>query len=475
MLFNSGNFAVFFIVVLLVDMVVRRRLKVRYAFLLAASYFFYGCWNASYLLLLVFSTLLDFTVGQLMHRETRPGRRKLYLISSLCGNLGVLGLFKYGNFFIDNITGAFPFLGEIEHLDVLLPVGISFYTFQTLSYTIEIYRRKMEPCRNIVEFALFVSFFPQLVAGPIVRASHFLPQLGKVREISDEDASRGFYLIARGLIKKVLIADFLAIHLVDMVFAASDGSGTGLGAVTTLFGVYAYAFQIYGDFSGYSDIAIGCGRLLGFSLPENFRAPYSAVDLRDFWRRWHISLSTWLRDYLYVPLGGSRKGIRMTYASLIITMLLGGLWHGAAWRFVLWGLYHGVVLALTRMIQRRAGGAAEGEASSSVAGRAVKMFFTFHIVCFGWILFRCSDLESFWDVVTRIGGRFGFGFDVEPVVLAVIAVAAAAHLMPEKLEERIYSTWNRIPSPVMAAVLVIVIGACSYISASARPFIYFQF
>lgn len=475
MLFNSGNFAVFFIVVLLVDMIIRRRLKARHAFLLAASYFFYGCWNANYLLLLVFSTLLDFTMGRLLHSETRPGRRKLYLIASLCGNLGVLGVFKYGNFFIDNITALFPFLGEVDHLDVLLPVGISFYTFQTLSYTIEIYRRKMEPCRNIVDFALFVSFFPQLVAGPIVRASHFIPQLAEAKEITDEDASRGFFLIARGLVKKVLIADFLAIHLVDTVFAAPGGTGAGLGALTTLFGVYAYAFQIYGDFSGYSDIAVGCGRLLGFRLPDNFNSPYSAVDLRDFWRRWHISLSTWLRDYLYIPLGGSRKGISVTYASLIITMLLGGLWHGAAWTFVLWGLYHGVVLALTRLFQRKGGTAPGAAAASSGGKRVLKMIFTFHIVCFGWILFRCPDLESFWEVLTWIAGSNGWGFDVEPAVLAVLAVAAAAHLMPVGVENKIFAAWKRVPSPAMAAILVIVIGACSFMSASARPFIYFQF
>ncbi len=466
MLFNSGNFAVFLVVVLLVDMVVRRKLKLRYAFLLAASYFFYGCWNAKYLVLIIFSTLLDYVIGGLIHNEDRPGRRKLYLFFSVSGNLGVLALFKYGNFFIDNITAAFPFLGDIPHLDVLLPVGISFYTFQTLSYTIDIYRRKLEPSRSLVEFALFVSFFPQLVAGPIVRASHFLPQLGKAAVITDRDASRGLFLIARGLFKKMIIADVLAVGIVDRVFA----DPAGYGGLTALFGVYAYAFQIYGDFSGYSDIAIGCGRLLGFNIPKNFDSPYKAVDLRDFWRRWHISLSTWLRDYLYIPLGGSRKGPARTYVSLIATMLLGGLWHGAGWTFVLWGLYHGTILAVTRIL----GSKIENKKRSPMATFA-KAFVTFHIVCLGWVLFRAQDLGKALDLLAQVLGRDGWGLDASPGVLIALGAAFLCHMMPRKAEDFFRRAWDRLPAPALAALLILLVGACSYLSSSAKPFIYFQF
>jgi len=469
MLFNSGEFAVFLIVVLLLDMILRNRLQPRYAFLLAASYFFYSCWNANYLLLLIFSTVLDFTLGRLIHLEQRKSLRKLYLLLSLSGNLGVLGVFKYGNFFIDNITETLPFLGDIPRLEVLLPVGISFYTFQTLSYTIDIYRRKLEPHDSFLGFALFVSFFPQLVAGPIVRASQFLPQLGKMPVITSADASHGFFLIARGLFKKVIIADYLAIHIVDQVFSAPGA----YGSPTILIAVYAYAFQIYGDFSGYSDIAIGCGRLLGFKLPKNFDSPYVATDLRDFWRRWHISLSSWLRDYLYIPLGGSKRGQRATYINLTLTMLLGGLWHGAGWTFILWGLFHGVILAVTRMAQRAGAGSCARDPSKT--GRVLRALANFQVVCLGWILFRSPDFETFVSMLAGLGGANGWALDVEPFVIVVLLVAAATHMMPNRFNHNLALLWNKLPAPAMAAALIVLIGVCSFICAAARPFIYFQF
>ncbi|HKX46709.1 MAG TPA: MBOAT family O-acyltransferase, partial [Planctomycetota bacterium] len=381
--FDSPEFLVFLPAVVLAYALLAGRLRSRHALLLAASYLFYMSWSWRYAGLIAFSTLLDYAIALRLGREERTRSRHLLLLASLVVNLGLLGLFKYFNFFADSADGLVHWLGldwELPHHQLLLPVGISFYTFQTLSYTIDVYWRRLEPERDLVRFALFVSFFPQLVAGPIVRAADFLPQLRADRDATAERVRWGLARIFRGLAKKVLVADLLASLAVDRVFAEPEAFGS-LGLALAL---YAYAFQIYADFSGYSDIAIGAAALLGFRIPENFDRPYRARNVREFWTRWHISLSTWLRDYLYIPLGGNRGDKLRTARNLLLTMGLGGLWHGAAWNFVLWGVYHGVLLVLAR-------GIARGGAPASAARVWFERAVCFHLVLFGWLLFRTTD------------------------------------------------------------------------------------
>ncbi|SVC07926.1 uncharacterized protein METZ01_LOCUS260780, partial [marine metagenome] len=318
---------------------------------------------------------------------------------SLGTNLGMLGFFKYADFFVDSFVDVLSDLGitvSATPLNIILPVGISFYTFQTMSYSIDIYRRVLEPTDRLLDFALFVGFFPQLVAGPIVRARDFLSQLA-TDDRSPIDTGRAIRLILGGLFKKMVLADVLAAQLVDGVFA-DPGGATGL---ETLLAVYGYALQIYGDFSGYSDIAIGIALLLGFRFSANFDQPYRALSLRDFWRRWHISLSSWLRDYLYIGLGGSRRGRARTMRNLLATMVLGGLWHGAGWTFVLWGALHGVGLVVERLVWPEPNATVGGR-----LGRAIRGLVTFHIVCVGWVFFRSVDLERAIEVFGALGGSW---------------------------------------------------------------------
>jgi alginate O-acetyltransferase complex protein AlgI len=333
MLFNTIEFWVFLPIVLAFYALTPQRL--RWVVLLIASYVFYMWWNAAYALLLVFSTIVDFFVGRAMGRAADRGRRRQLLLVSLCTNLGVLFTFKYWTFFHESmaaIVGALGLSYTVPHLDVLLPVGISFYTFQTLSYTIDIYRGTLRPETHLGRFAIFVAFFPQLVAGPIERASRLLPQLREQFFLRSHQVQSGFQLALWGLFLKVVVADWLSLF-VNAVYGAPEGHGRVVLAAAT----YGFALQIYCDFSGYSSIAIGVARMFGIDLMENFRRPYLSTSIRDFWRRWHISLSTWLRDYLYISVGGNRHGELRTYLSLMITMLLGGLWHGASWNFVIWG------------------------------------------------------------------------------------------------------------------------------------------
>ena len=350
MLFNSIEFIVFLAVVLLghFALIPRRLPRLRKGFLLVVSYGFYMAWNPPFGLLLLFSTVLDFSVAQWMERAATPGRRKALLGLSLIGNLGVLGFFKYRDFVLETLYalfGAALWPVQPPALDLVLPIGISFYTFQTLSYAIDVYRGSQRAARSFLDFALYISFFPQLVAGPIVRSSVFLPQLRRAPRVATYDVEAALVRIGSGLVKKVVFADVLGGY-VDPVFSSPDT----YGGLNLLLAVYAYAFQIYFDFSGYSDIAIGLARLFGYRIPENFDRPYLAASPREFWRRWHISLSTWLRDYLYVSLGGNRVPAVRVQLNLMITMLLGGLWHGANWNFVLWGGFHGFLLSLQRAV-----------------------------------------------------------------------------------------------------------------------------
>jgi len=405
MLFNSTQFFLFFIIFYSLYLLVHKRLRWRNLLLLVGSYIFYGSWNWTFLGLILLSTLVDYRVGQLIARRSpdkpadKRSRQRLLFVSVFV-NLGVLGVFKYFNFFADSfvdLLNVFGLQADDITLHVLLPVGISFYTFQTLSYTIDVYRGKLEPVDNLVDFATFVAFFPQLVAGPIERATNLLPQIQSIRPIRIEQIHSGLYLILWGLFQKVVIADNAAI-LANTIFNSYEQ----YSGIEILVGVLAFTFQIYGDFSGYSDIARGISRLMGIELMVNFRLPYFALNPSDFWNRWHISLSSWLRDYLYIPLGGNRKGTAKTYRNLMITMVLGGLWHGAAWNFVIWGFYHGTILVLYRLFERKPmhENPWSGRYNYLIVG--FKMLVMFGLTLFGWMIFRVESMEQLFHMTTAL-------------------------------------------------------------------------
>ena len=397
MLFNSLQFPIFLFVVLGVYYCLR--LRAQNVWLLVASYVFYGAWDWRFLFLLAVSTVIDFFVGKAMGATEDEHRRKLLLGISLTANLGILGFFKYFNFFIDSAAALLQSAGFQPHLPVLnivLPVGISFYTFQTLSYTFDVYRRRLEPTKDLLNFALFVAYFPQLVAGPIERAKHLLPLLESPRVVTWKQIAVGVELIIIGYFKKVGVADTLG-PLVDARFSAPGlASGADL-----LLSVYLFSFQIYCDFSGYTDIARGVSRLFGVDLMRNFNQPYLSRNITEFWRRWHISLSTWLRDYLYITLGGNRGGTRKTYRNLMLTMLLGGLWHGAAWNFVIWGGIHGIYLSIHKWFMGLKGHR-EPVPPRTFLGNLVAIFVTFHLVAITWIFFRAHGFEQAWAVISGI-------------------------------------------------------------------------
>jgi alginate O-acetyltransferase complex protein AlgI len=388
MLFNSLHFIGFFVVVYPIYRALPHRAQ--NGMLVAASYYFYAAWDWRFLPILIGSTVIDFFVARYLWREQRTNRRRAALIVSLAYNLGMLGFFKYFNFFADNAAGLFGFLGwklDFFTLTVVLPIGISFYTFMTISYVIDVYRREFEPTRNFIDFALFVCYFPHLVAGPILRASRLLPQIAQPRIITREQITEGLWLIGWGYFQKMFVADNLS-DLVSTVF----GPSATPGGLDVLVAVYAFAFQIYGDFAGYSNIARGVSKLMGIELNINFLFPYFVISPREFWRHWHISLSTWLRDYLYIPLGGNRGSGRKTVRNLMITMVLGGLWHGAAWTFALWGAYQGAVLVIGR------GVAAWGRRRHLTVPpglnwqRVVLALAMFQVTCYGWLIFRAESI-----------------------------------------------------------------------------------
>ena len=398
MVFNSIQFVGFFLVVYALYRLLPHRAQ--NVMLVIASYVFYAAWDWRFLSLLIGSTVIDFLVGRYLGRTEDVRRRRLALILSLVFNLGMLAFFKYFNFFADSLSGVLTALGwqpDFVTLHVLLPIGISFYTFMTISYVIDVYRKEIEPTRHIVDFALFVAYFPHLVAGPILRASLLLPQIERPRRITRDQVTEGLWLIAWGYFQKMFVADTLS-RLVETVFGPS-AAPTGLDALVA---VYAFAFQIYGDFAGYSNIARGLSKLMGIELNVNFRFPYFVASPQAFWRHWHISLSTWLRDYLYIPLGGSRGTERRTLRNLMITMVLGGLWHGAAWTFVLWGVYQGSVLVAARGIQRWA--AARGIVIPDGLNwrRVAATLVMFHVTCLGWLIFRANSVTQIGDMLRRI-------------------------------------------------------------------------
>ncbi len=495
MLFPTFTFAIFFLVVYAAHVVLRGRGTPWKLFMVAASAVFYGWWDWRFLGLIAGSVLGNWALAAIIHRldQRQPSRqtqsrqtqsKRLLTGIAVALNLGMLGFFKYYGFFslaLLDVMAAEPTAPPLPLLNIVLPVGISFFTFQALSYVLDVSRGKLQPV-NLLDVAVFLSFFPQLVAGPIVRASEFLPQLSSQARSDTIVSHEAAWLIGRGLFKKVVISSYLAQTIVDPVFAS-----TAAASRTDLWlAMYSYAIQIYADFSGYTDIAIGLALLLGFRFPQNFDNPYRATSIRDFWRRWHQTLSRWLRDYLYVPLGGSRRGKVLTYRNLMLTMILGGLWHGAAWTFIVWGTIHGVVLATERLLseiasrRRRPETESTPETQSQSAFQPLQWFVTFHIVCLAWIFFRAGSLNQALDFLAGLIKAPQTGSSIQPseivVLVVIIAGALLLQLAPRGLGDGLRSRLSQQHPVGQGAMLgawlalVVALGP-----QGVSPFIYFQF
>ncbi|MDQ3003379.1 MAG: MBOAT family protein [Fibrobacterota bacterium] len=460
MLFNSLEFAVFFLAIFAAYWIVP--VPMRKPLLLAGSLWFYAAWDWRFLGLILLSAGTDFLCGHFLHLEERQGARKTLLLVSIAVNLGILGFFKYFHFFVDSFRSVFPGIPQ-PALEIILPVGISFFTFQGLSYTVDIYRRELRPV-SALEYFLFVAFFPQLLAGPIVRASEFLHQLRPMPRLDWSRTAEAALLFARGFCKKVFLANSLA-GFADPIF----GNPGGYGAWDCLLAVYAFAFQIYFDFSGYTDMARGSALSLGFRFPDNFSIPYLSASPREFWRRWHRTLSAWLRDYLYKSLGGDRKGGIFTLRNLFLTMALGGLWHGANWTFVIWGCYHGTLLVLQRLLP----GASRKDGEGPDPWRPVKILFTFHLVCLGWVFFRAANLDLALRFLGRLtSGGWAWHASLEAVALG-LAVCAAWQILSETVKTRRMEggLWHGFHATATA----IGVALALVFSTESAPFIYFQF
>ena len=472
LIFNSGLFLFLFTGFLWIYISLSKTHRPKLIFVTLFSLYFYYKSSGGYFVLLIFATVIDFILAKLIYSSEDQWQRKLYIIITLVVNLGMLGYFKYTNFLFD----AFFSLGGVDYqpMDIFLPVGVSFFTFQSLSYTLDIYRGNLKPVDNILDYAFFVSFFPQLVAGPIVRASDFLPQINKPTIVTAEMFGRGIFLIGCGLFKKAVISDYISINFVDRVFdAPSLYSG-----MENLFAVYGYALQIYCDFSGYSDMAIGIALLLGFRFPINFDSPYQSKNITEFWRRWHISLSTWLRDYLYISLGGNRKGEVRTYINLMITMLLGGLWHGASWRFIIWGALHGAGLSLHKFYRSKF---PHRSLQNSEFKNFVNVFFTFHFICFCWIFFRAANMATVGEILSQIFFHFNLTLFSDfiagyKIVMMLMVIGYILHFIPKEAELAAQETITNMPLAGKAAFMIsVIILVIQTKSSGIQPFIYFQF
>lgn len=483
MIFNSIEYFVFFGIVL--ALYFRMGLRWQNRMLLAASYYFYGSWDWRCLSLILITTSVVFFCGLKIFEASEKHLKKMFLLYSIIINLGILGVFKYWNFFLDSLVDLLTVVGfkaNIPLLKIILPVGISFYTFQAMSYSIDVYRNAITPTKNFFNFALYISFFPQLVAGPIERATALLPQIENERKVTPQRFVEGLNLIFWGLYKKVFVADNLAI-IVDKVYSNPQSSG-----VEYIIATWAFAFQIYGDFSGYTDIARGSSKCLGIELMANFNAPYLAVDPSDFWKRWHISLSTWLKDYLYIPLGGNKNGNLKTYCNLSITMLLGGLWHGAAWNYVIWGAYHGVLLAFHRFFTIRR--VRKSDFEKSIVLLLIRASLMFQLTCVGWIFFRAHSFEQIQVVFSRILQPFEIDSNSTDMLLKTAFYASlplVAMCLSRLCEfwKDCGSTWyfKAIQSLSLQQQPLLIksisLGVMSYLmllyGTSSKTFIYFQF
>ena len=464
MLFNSLEFLIFFSLVFFTYWSLPHWWQNRV--LLGASYFFYGSWNWKLLGLIMLTTATDFTMALLIRRSVSPLQRKTCLLAAIIVNLSILGFFKYYNFFVEDVLVFFELLG-IPYvpivLNIVLPVGISFYTFQSMSYTIDVYRGEVEPTTSLIDYALYVSFFPQLVAGPIERAAHLLPQMQNSRRIDFEKFAEGFFLIVLGLFKKVVVADHLSMY-VDAEFANQTN-------VLLLISLYFFAFQIYCDFSGYSDIARGVARLLGFDIRINFNKPYLARSITEFWRRWHISLSTWFKDYVYIPLGGRRLSRAKCYRNLMIAFMLSGLWHGASWTFVIWGAIHGTILIIEKASTGFLTYRHRGEAS--VLRRIGAVFVTFHIVVLAWVFFRAESLTQALSVFQNL---------IDPAIYPLSSYMALMHSVVALLDLAVmefldhhrdwWKSFPRANGTVLAGTIVFIL---LWGQMNGGQFIYFQF
>jgi D-alanyl-lipoteichoic acid acyltransferase DltB (MBOAT superfamily) len=489
LIFSTASFWLFLLIVLAGYSIVYKKLFIRNFYLMLASLFFYYKAGGVFLLLLIFVIIVDFLCGLAIGNSRRKAVRRLFIIFSILSNLGILAYFKYTGFFVNAVNDLFgtnfisyDFLADIANRNlgtafdisnIILPVGISFFTFQSLSYTLDVYRRKIRPVKNIIDFGFYVSFFPQLVAGPIVRASEFIPQLYNKFHLDNREFSHALFLISKGLIKKIIISDFIAVNFIDRVFdAPSMYSG-----FENLMAIYGYGLQIYCDFSGYTDIAIGIGLLFGFRLPVNFNSPYKAQGMSDFWKRWHISLSRWLKDYLYIPLGGNRKGKFRTYINLMVTMLLGGLWHGADLRFLIWGFLHGAGLVADRLWHR----IFKEQQFNNGLRKFISVFLTFQFVSFCWIFFRAPDMDSIGVMLSQIAQNFSPGswmlvLPAYSTVFILIVAGYMLHFLPEKTRESIRGYFINIPlAAQLTVILFIAVLLFQMRSTDVMPFIYFRF
>ncbi|MCS6820502.1 MAG: MBOAT family protein [Microscillaceae bacterium] len=471
MLFNSGLFLVFFtIFITFYYLFAYKNTTIRLIYVVIFSFFFYYKASGWYLVILLFSIVLDYWVACWLDYSQNPIFRKTLLIISIWANVSLLMYFKYTNFFLSNwyaLHGK-PF----EAWDIFLPIGISFYTFQTISYVVDVYNKVIPACRNLIDYTFYMSFFPHLVAGPIVRAKDFLHQIRKEIRFETHEIHEGLYLILKGLFKKAVIADYMA-QYADLVFANPQG----YSGFENLMAMYAYTLQIYCDFSGYSDMAIGIALLMGYRLLENFRSPYQSLNITEFWRRWHISLSTWLRDYIYIPLGGNRKGKTKQYLFLLITMLIGGFWHGASWKFIFWGLMHGLALVVHKWVS----GQTWAKYITQTPLLLISGLLTFHYVAFLWIFFRANDFTTAFIMIKQIFVAMEWGYflpflQVRSLLVVLMLVGFGATLLPEKEKKLLYDFFCQSPTYWKIAFFLVIIQLVLQLKTeSVQPFIYFQF
>ena len=469
MIFSSGLFWLLFIIFLPIYAALKKRFWQMLVFVVAFSLYFYYKSSGMFFLLLVGTSLLDWTLSRVMVKLQSQLHRKLCVTASIVASLSILGYFKYANFFGANwsaITG-----GNFQPMDIILPVGISFYTFQSISYIVDVYKGRVEPTRTWLEYMFFLSFFPALVAGPIVRADYFLPQIRQNQEPNRKEIYMGFWLILIGIVKKALVADYISQYN-DLIFQ----SPTGYTGVETLMGVIGYTMQIYCDFSGYSDMAIGIAMIMGFKLCANFDFPYKSKNLTEFWRRWHISLSSWLRDYVYIPLGGNRKGVARTYLNNFLTMLIGGLWHGAAWKFVFWGAMHGAGLAVHKATKP-----CLDKIPNTFPVKAVSWTVTMMFVSFLWVFFRAENWTDSWLIVKNIFTNFNAAYFVQFVEVRstwclMMLFIILTHTMPRRWFDKMGEIFVKTRLWVKFVIFVIVVQlVIEFMSADVAPFIYFQF
>ncbi len=493
MLFTGAGFWIFFAVLLLGYSIIYKKNTVRNGYLFLLSLFFYYKSGGYFFSLLIFSTITDYYLGRMIYKSEYKWEKKFFVTASVFINLGLLAYFKYTYFFTDLINQIFNTDFEVINFlavwtngitgssfdisTIILPVGISFYTFRTISYTVDVYRGKVKPVNNIIDFGFYVSFFPQLVAGPIVRAAEFVPQLYKKYSVTRKEFGIAVFLILNGLIKKMLISDYISINFVDRVF----GNPEAYTGFENMMAVFGYSLQIYCDFSGYTDIAIGVALLLGFRLPLNFNSPYKAINITDFWRRWHISLSSWLKDYLYITLGGNRKGKIRTYINLAVTMLLGGLWHGAAMRFIIWGGLHGVALAIHKIWMELRGADKKQMKAKNPFIHFATVLFTFLFVSFTWIFFRAENMDTAFFMIEKIFTSFEFALVPEvlssySIIFLIMLFGFVVHWLPVKIKEIYKNLFIESPIWLKAIIAIIVFFIIYQAKSSAiQPFIYFQF